>query len=275
MKLIINIILVLFCFTATVLAQPGGGSGGGGGGDASAANQATMITNQDDLEALVVTIDAVLDAIALDVAANATEAKQDTVITNQGTLNSLVTTIDAVLDGMDLDLANAAADLVTIAGDTTSLDALIAALSNAEGDAIGQGSLILGDDGTDLKAVAVDPTTGNVKVDVENVAQPTLFKASENHATAQTANELVAAPGASTQLCITDIIVSNGATAGVVKLVENTGTPVDIFEDIYVGVNGGAVIPLQTPLCITTNTNLGFTSTTVTTHSVSVLGFQQ
>jgi hypothetical protein len=85
---------------------------------------------------------------------------------------------------------------------------------------------------------------------------------------------LKAAPGAGLSLYITDIIISNGATAGNVKIVEDTaGTPVDIVEVMYFAANGGAVIPLRTPIKVTANTDVGYTSASVTTHSVTLCGF--
>ena len=237
-KLIALLICLVVCVSSAFAQPTGGDSGGGGGGDASAANQTTMITNQDDLEALVVTIDAVLDSI-------------------------------------DLDTTNMSADTGNIDSNTSGTKTSIELLEGAEDSALASGVLLQGDDGTDRKNVAVDPTTGNLQVDVASVTQPTVFSASENAATAQTDNELVAAPGAGVQLCITDIVVSNGATAGEVKLVEDTASAVDVVETIYVGVNGGAVVNFTTPICLTADKNLGFTSTTVTTHSVTVSGFQQ
>lgn len=110
------------------------------------------------------------------------------------------------------------------------------------------------------------------RIDCSKVAWK--FSASENHATAQTNNELVASPGAGLSLYITNIEISNGATAGTIKIVEDTGgTPVDKWEELYAGINGGAVVDRShAPIKITANTNLGFTSGTVTTHSVSVAG---
>jgi len=100
------------------------------------------------------------------------------------------------------------------------------------------------------------------------------FRAAQNQSSAQTNTELVATPGAGKSLYITDIIISNGATEGNVKLVEDTGgTPADILEVMYFAINGGCVINLQTPLKLTANKNLGYTSVTCTTHSVAVSGY--
>lgn len=103
---------------------------------------------------------------------------------------------------------------------------------------------------------------------------PFLWKANEDHTSAQTNNELKAAPGSGLSIYVTDIIVSNGATAGTIKLVEDpAGTPVDLLGRIFMAINGGAVINLETPIRLTADKALGFTSVTVTTHSIFVSGY--
>ena len=103
---------------------------------------------------------------------------------------------------------------------------------------------------------------------------PNLWKATDNQATAQTNTELKGTPGAGLSLYITDVVVSNGATLGNIKFVEDSGgTPVDIIEVMYFAVNGGAVINFKTPLKITANKNFGYTSVDVTTHSITISGF--
>lgn len=184
-------------------------------------------------------------------------------------------TDNAVLDSIDLNTTNILADTDTIQGDTTSIQTAIENLEGAEGTALGSGVLLQGDDGTDRTNVLVD-TDGHLQVDLVSVTTATRFDASENNATAQTNNEIIAAAGASTCNCITDVVISNGATAGTVKIVEDTaGTPVDLIEIVYVAINGGAVMNFTTPLCGSANKNIGYTSATVTTHSVTVAGFEE
>jgi hypothetical protein len=135
-------------------------------------------------------------------------------------------------------------------------------------------------DGTDPGSVSAENDIVELTADrnrrlLVNTVHPDWFTVSENHSTPQTDNELVADPGNNFQICVTDIIFSNGATAGSLKLVRTTATAVDVFEEIYAPVNGGAVVPLRTPLCITASENLGFTSTSVTTHSITVQGYVQ
>lgn len=134
-------------------------------------------------------------------------------------------------------------------------------------------------DGTDPSAVSAEGDASAIRTDMNrillvNTTPPRLTSATENNATAQTNNPILSAPGAGLSLYITDIIVSNGATAGSIKFVEDTaGTPVIKVQETYMAINGGAVIPLKTPIRITANKDFGYTSTTVTTHSVTVSGY--
>ncbi len=134
-------------------------------------------------------------------------------------------------------------------------------------------------DGTDPGSVSAEDDVARLITDRNrrlyvNTAHPNLWSVNEDHTTAQTNNELKTAPGASLSLYITDIIVSNGATAGIVQFVEDTGgTPVAKTGKLYLAINGGAVMNLKTPIRVTANKNFGFTSTTVTTHTITVNGY--
>lgn len=134
-------------------------------------------------------------------------------------------------------------------------------------------------DGTDPTSVSAEGDAAAVRTDrnrrmLVNGMHPNSFVLFEDHTSAQTNNQLKAAPGANLSLYITDIIFSNGATAGSIKLVEDEGgTPVQITQTVYMAINGGAVMNFLTPKRLTANKTLGFTSTTVTTHSVEVHGY--
>lgn len=157
----------------------------------------------------------------------------------------------------------------TVAHDAagTSINPLLPGAIAKATDGTTPGSVSAEDDLTYLKS------TLDGRLLVSN-AHPFAWSATENNAAAQTNNELKAAPGASLSLYITDIIVSNGATAGSIRLVEDTaGTPAIVLQEMYLAINGGAHLKLQTPIRITANKNVGFTSTTVTTHSVTLLGY--
>jgi hypothetical protein len=100
---------------------------------------------------------------------------------------------------------------------------------------------------------------------------PRFWHVSADYASAQTNASIKAAPGAGLALYITDISISNGATAGNITLLDGSGGTV--LYEIYPGINGGAVMNLKNPIKLTDNTALCITSSTVTTHSVFVSGF--
>jgi hypothetical protein len=106
-----------------------------------------------------------------------------------------------------------------------------------------------------------------------NTRHPRGFSANENHSTAQTNNSLQAAPGAGYHLYITDIIMSTD-TAMNIKLVEDTaGTPADVAGPYYFAANGGIAARLTTPVRVTENKDLGFTSSAAGNHTITVLGY--
>jgi hypothetical protein len=213
------------------------------------------------------------------------------------------------------------------ATDNAVLDAIALAVAT-EGDALGDGVLMQGDDGTDRTNVLVD-TAGHLQVDVQSAPEavvagkvaedsavsaapvtiggrglngpaattdvsadgdvvnmlmtrsgrpyvatyhPNFWTATvHDHNTAQTAHSLVAAPGGALCLYVTDIIISNGATAGTVE-VHDTDRTIST-GDLYLAANGGCVINLKTPMKCLAAHALEFTSVTVTTHTVTVCGF--
>lgn len=104
-------------------------------------------------------------------------------------------------------------------------------------------------------------------------AHPNFWSVAVNYTGAQTAVEVKATPGASLSLYITDVVVSNGATAGNVKFLEDTASAVDKIEVMYFAINGGATLHFRTPIKLTANKNLGMTSVTCTTHSITVCGY--
>lgn len=134
-------------------------------------------------------------------------------------------------------------------------------------------------DGTTPSSVSAEDDVAICRTDrmrrllVSNV-HPFLWRVNENQATAQTNNALKAAPGSNLSLYVTDIIISNGATAGTVSIVEDTGgTPATLLGPYYLAINGGMSKKFATPVRVTTDKDVGFTSVTVTTHTVSLLGY--
>jgi hypothetical protein len=100
---------------------------------------------------------------------------------------------------------------------------------------------------------------------------PNFWSASVDYASAQTNATVKAAPGASLKLYITDILLSNGATAGNVTLLDGSGGTV--LWEAYPAITGGAKDTRKSPIVLTANTLLAITSTTVTTHSLTVSGY--
>lgn len=141
------------------------------------------------------------------------------------------------------------------------------------------GGIAVETDGTDPLSVSAEGDTAAFRTDrnrrlLVNKNHPNLWKVNENHSSAQTNNQLKTAPGANLSFYITDIIISNGATAGSVQIVEDEGgTPATIAGPYYFAINGGMSSHLETPIRMTANKSLGFTSTTVTTHTVTVMGY--
>ncbi len=100
---------------------------------------------------------------------------------------------------------------------------------------------------------------------------PNYWSVSADYAVAQTNTSVKAAPGAGLSLYLTDIVISNGATAGNITLLN--GSAGTVVYEIYPAINGGSVHSLRTPTKLTANTALCITSTVVTTHAINISGF--
>jgi hypothetical protein len=138
------------------------------------------------------------------------------------------------------------------------------------------GGVAVNMDGTDPSAVSAENDVNALRSDpnrilLVNQTHPRFFRASADYASAQTNTTVVAAPGASLSLYITDVIISNGATAGNITLLDGSGGTV--LLELYPAINGGLTHSFRNPLKLTANTLLAITSTTVTTHSVTVTGY--
>lgn len=176
-------------------------------------------------------------------------------------------------NGLDVDVTRVSGTVTTTAVGTIADDA------TTPGAPVMVGGKAVETDGTDPTSVSAEDDVAIFRTDrnrrlLVNAFHPNTWSLYEDHTTAQTNNQLKAAPGAGLSLYVTDVVVSNGATAGTIKLVEDeTGTPVQISQTIYMPINGGAVIHWNQPRRLTANKTLGFTSATVTTHSIEVHGF--
>lgn len=134
-------------------------------------------------------------------------------------------------------------------------------------------------DGTDPSSVSAEDDVAILRTDRQrrllvNDANPYLWTALFNQGSATADHLLKAAPGANLSLYITDILVSNGATAGTVLFEEDSASAKTTkIPTLYLAANGGAVLNLKTPIRCTANKDFGYTSATVTTHSVLVNGY--
>lgn len=167
---------------------------------------------------------------------------------------------------------------VTLAAGTNTNEVVgdVADDAAAAGNPIRVGGFVKSFDGTDPGAVSAEDDAASLIQDNNrrlyvNDIHPRFWSVSADYASAQTNTSVKASPGASLSLYITDIQLSNGATAGNVTLLDGSGGTV-VFE-VYPAINGGSVLNLRTPIKLTANTALCITSTTVTTHSIFVAGF--
>lgn len=147
-------------------------------------------------------------------------------------------------------------------------------LSTSKGNVIA--GVAVNTDGTDPTAVSAEGDAAAVRTDVNrillvNETHPRFWHVSADYASAQTNTSVKASPGASLSLYITDIQISNGATAGNITLLDGSGGTV--LYEVYPGITGGAVLSLRSPIKLTAATALCITSTTVTTHSIFVSGY--
>jgi hypothetical protein len=172
----------------------------------------------------------------------------------------------------------ASATVTSLPASTNTLEVV----GDAADDAAAAGNPVLNagysiqTDGTDPGVVSAESDVATLRTDMQrnllvNITHPRLFRASADYASAQTNATVQAAPGAGLSLYVTDVIISNGATAGNITLLDGSGGTV--LLEIYPAVNGGVAHSFRNPLRLTANTLLAITSTTVTTHSVTVTGY--
>ena len=176
--------------------------------------------------------------------------------------------------------ANSGVDIGDV--DVTSLPGSLAGTADdaaVSGNPALIGGVAVETDNTDPTSVSAEGDIAYLRTDrnrrlLVNNRHPNGFHGADNQSSAQTNTSLVSAPGAGLSLYITDIIFSNGATAGTIKLVEDpAGTPADIGKVKYLAANGGCHLKLNTARRVTANKAIGYTSATVTTHTVEVLGY--
>lgn len=171
-------------------------------------------------------------------------------------------------------------------GNTITIDGTVTAGNTAgdvahdtadSGNPVKIGGVAKEQDGTDPGSVAEDDRT-NVIVDRNgrvyvNQAHPNLWDANENASTAQTNNQLQAAPGANLSLYVTDIFISTDAEMNITLVEDTAGSPVAKAGPYYFAPNGGASTSRVSPIKISTNKDIGFTSSADGNHTITLGGY--
>lgn len=165
----------------------------------------------------------------------------------------------------------AALTALQLIDDTVFADDAAFTLGTSKGSVIE--GVAVNTDGTDPTAVSAEGDAAALRTDMNrillvNQTHPRGTTVSADYASAQTNTSVIAAPGASLSIYITDIQLSNGATAGNVTLLDGSGGTVK--WEAYPAINGGAVLNLRQPIKLTANTALCLTSVTCTTHSIFI-----
>lgn len=180
-------------------------------------------------------------------------------------------------------LVNASGDIYNAGGGSSGGSTPV--YGTVDDDAVSPGAPVMiggmaaGNDNVNPGAVSASGDVARFRTDMNrrllvSARHPNGWHANENYGSAQSNNQLQAAPGAGLALYVTDLIISNGATAGTIKIVEDTtDASGDVFGPYYFAANGGMSKSFATPRRITTNKDVGVTSVTVTTHTVTLLGY--
>lgn len=235
-------------------------------GASTAANQTTIIGHLDGVEGSLTTVAG---------AVSGTEMQVD--VLTMPTVTVTASNLDVQSGGADLATSTQAGAIQTsveLLDDTVFADDAAVTLSTSKGNLIE--GVAVQTDGTDPGAVSAEADAAALRTDMNrillvNQTHPRGTTVSADYASAQTNTSVISAPGASLSIYITDIMLSNGATAGNVTLLDGSGGTV--LWEAYPAVNGGAVLNLRTPIRLTANTALCITSTTVTTHSIFIGGY--
>jgi len=231
-----------------------------GGGTETGALRVTLATNSTgvlsvDDNGSSLTVDNT-DLTTLAGAVSGSEMQVDVVAALPAGTNNIGDVDVATLPGVAGDVADDAAD----SGNPVKIGAVVKpmdATDPGEADAENDRAHLIADENRRLYV---------------NDVHPNLWSAVENNSTAQTNNELKAAPGPGLSLYVTDIVMSTD-TAMNIKLVENTGSPTDKAGPYYFAANGGIAMPLKTPIKLSANVNLGYTSSAAGNHTIQVHGF--
>lgn len=247
--------------------------GTGGTADAAATAGSTGSLNA-KARLMTTQLDAIQTAVqTLDNAIAGSEMQVD--VLTMPTVTVTATNLDVQSGGVDLATSTQASAIQTavqLIDDTIFADDAAVTLGTSKGS-IAAGVAVQ-TDGTDPSAVSAEADAAALRTDMQrillvNMTHPRGTTVSADYASAQTNTSVIAAPGSGLSIYITDIMCSNGATAGNVTLLDGSGGSVK--WEAYPAINGGAVLSgLRQPIRLTANTALCITSTTVTTHSIFI-----
>lgn len=233
-----------------------------GGTGSLSAKLRLQTTQLDAIQTAVQTLDNAIagNEMQVDVLTMPTVTVNSHAVTNAGTFATQV-------DG-------AALTALQLIDDTVFADDAAVTLGTSKGNVMAGVAVAM--DGTDPTAVSAEGDAAALRTDpnrilLVNQTHPRFWHVSADYASAQTNTSVKAAPGASLSLYITDISISNGATAGNITLLDGSGGTV--LYEIYPAVNGGATLSLRNPIKLTANMACCITSSTVTTHSVFLSGY--
>lgn len=145
------------------------------------------------------------------------------------------------------------------------------------GNPVKIGAVMKNFDKTDPGSLSAENDRGNLTMDNNrrlyvNDVHANHWTVLDNNATAQTNKALLMAPGAGLRYYITDIILSTDAAMNI-ELNENTSSPVVIAGPYYFAANGGIAAHFKTPIALTANEELSFTSSAAGNHTIQVHGF--
>ncbi len=247
-------------------------------GAATAANQSTANTALAAIQTAVEILDNVVSGneAQVDVVTSAlpTGAATETTL---AAVQTAVELIDNAISGseMQVDIVSGTVTASNAAGD-------VAHDAADSGNPVKVGGKAVAHDGTEPGTAVAENDRANFTTDrygrqLVQPVHPNFWSVTANYGSAQTDTELKAAPGAGYALRITDIVFSNGPTAGNMKLTEDGGggSAADILETMYFAANGGAALHFTTPIPLTANLSLEITSVTVTNHSVTINGYTE
>lgn len=251
----------------------------GGAGAVAAGVQRVTLASDDPGVASLATIAG--DTTSLD--GKVTACNTGAVVIASGTVTTITNAVavtNAGITSIDgkITACNTGAVVVASGTITAACAGDIASDAADSGNPVKVGAKAVNMDGTTPGTAVAETDRANAICDLYgrllvDTSHPCFWSAIHDFTEAQTAHEIKATPGAGLSLYLTDIVISNGATAGNVVLLEDTAAAANKTGTMYFAINGGAALHLKTPIKLTANKNLGITSVTCTTHSVTISGY--